>query len=80
MRVNSSQKAFYPEAEKKLYTWIIEQQKQGLAVTYTIVKITMFDILNELEMTALYSNVTENFKASFHWLTSFMKRYKLSLR
>ncbi|PKY46760.1 hypothetical protein RhiirA4_461715 [Rhizophagus irregularis] len=30
-------------------------------------------------MAALYGNPTENFKASFHWLTLFMKRYKLSL-
>jgi len=40
----------------------------------------MFDILKEPEMTALYGNSAENFKASFRWLTSFMKRYKLSLR
>src|SRR6266498_5366831 len=80
MKVGSGRKAFYPEAEKKLYAWIIEQRKQGLAVTYTTVKITMFDILKEPEMTALYGNSTENFKASFRWLTLFMKRYKLSLR
>ena len=40
----------------------------------------MFDILEEPEMIALYSNSTENFKASFRWLTLFMKRHKLSLR
>src|SRR5437588_5162622 len=40
----------------------------------------MFDILEEPEMIAFYGNSTENFKASFRWLTSFMKRYKLSLR
>ncbi|CAB4441714.1 unnamed protein product [Rhizophagus irregularis] len=78
--ISSGRKAFYPEAEKKLYTWIIEQRKQGLAVTYTTVKVAIFEILKEPEMTALYGNATENFKASFRWLTSFMKRYKLSLR
>ena len=80
MKVGSGRKAFYPEAEKKLYNWIIEQRKRGLAVTYTTVKITMFDILKEPEMIALYGNSTENFKASFRWLTLFMKRHKLSLR
>jgi hypothetical protein len=80
MKVGSGRKAFYPEAEKKLYNWIIGQRKQGLAVTYTTAKITMFDILEEPEMIALYGNSTEKFKASFRWLTLFMKRYKLSLR
>ena len=80
LRVGSGRKAFFPEAEKKLYTWIIEQRKQGLAVTYTTAKITMFDILKEPEMIALYGNSTEDFKASFRWLSSFMKRCKLSLR
>ena len=80
LKVGSGRKPFYPEAEKKLYTWIIEQRKQGLAVTYITVKFTMFDILKEPEMTALYGNSTDNFKTSFRWLTSFMKRYKLSLR
>jgi hypothetical protein len=80
MKVGSGRKALYLEAEKKLYNWIIEQRKQGLAVTYTTVKITMFDILEEPEMIALYGNSTENFKASFRWLTLFMKRHKLSLR
>jgi DDE superfamily endonuclease len=80
LKVGSGRKAFFPEAEKNLYTWIIEQRKQGLAVTYITAKITMFDILKEPEMIALYGNSTEDFKASFRWLTSFMKRYKLSLR
>ncbi|PKC00061.1 hypothetical protein RhiirA5_428751 [Rhizophagus irregularis] len=34
--VGSGQKSFYPEAEKELYDWIIEQRKQGLGVTYAI--------------------------------------------
>ena len=38
----------------------------------------MFDILEEPEMIALYGNSTENFKASFRWLTLFMKKHKLS--
>ncbi len=46
-RVSSGRKPFYPEAEKKLYDWIIGQRKQGLAVTYAIVKVKMLDILKE---------------------------------
>ncbi|PKY43554.1 hypothetical protein RhiirA4_510277 [Rhizophagus irregularis] len=65
-RIGSDQKAFYPEAEGKLYVWLIEQRKQGLAVTYyTILRIKMQEILKEPEMT---------------WISSFMKRYKLSWR
>jgi len=30
-----------------LYDWIIGQRKQGLAVTYAIVKVKMLDILKE---------------------------------
>ena len=36
-RVGSGRKAFFPEAEKKLYYWIIDQRKVGLAVTYAII-------------------------------------------
>ncbi|GBC20294.2 pogo transposable element with KRAB domain [Rhizophagus irregularis DAOM 181602=DAOM 197198] len=78
MKVGSGQKAFYPETEKKLYNWIIEQRMQGLAMTYTTAKFTMFDILEEPEMIALYGNSTEKFKASFRWLTLFMKRIQKS--
>src|SRR5688572_21021802 len=46
-RVGSGRKPFYPEAEKKLYDWIIGQRKQGLAVTYAIVKVKMLDILKK---------------------------------
>ena len=35
-RVGSGQKAFFPEAEKRLYDWTISQRKQGLAVSYAI--------------------------------------------
>ena len=31
-------------------------------------------------MMNLYGNLTNNFKTSLYWLTTFMKRYKLSLR
>jgi hypothetical protein len=58
-RVDSGQKAFYSEAEKKLYEWIIDQRKQGLVVTYAIVRVKMLDILKE-------NNAVKNFKTSDH--------------
>lgn len=80
LRVGSGRNSFFPEAEKRLYDWVIEQRKQGLAVTYTTIKVTMFNILEEPDMVALYGNTTESFKASFCWLNGFMKRHNLSLR
>src|SRR3954451_21802583 len=35
-RVGAGRKAFFPEAEKRLYDWTIEQRKQGLVVSYAI--------------------------------------------
>ncbi|GBC34339.2 pogo transposable element with KRAB domain [Rhizophagus irregularis DAOM 181602=DAOM 197198] len=64
-RIGSGQKAFYPEAEEKLYTWLIEQRKQGLAVTYTILRIKMQNILKEREMITLYGGSAKEFKTSY---------------
>jgi hypothetical protein len=79
-RVGSGRKAFFPEAEKKLYLWIIEQRKQGLAVTYTTLRNRMFEILREPEMVVLYGDSMEEFKMSQRWTVGFMKRNKLALR
>ena len=46
-KVGSERKEFFPEAEKKLYDWIIEQRKKGLGVTYTFVRVKMLEILRE---------------------------------
>lgn len=79
-RIGSGRKAYYPEAERKLYDWLIGQRKQGLAVTYTILKIQMLDILKEPDMAGLYNDVSRDFKTSDRWLSAFMKRYNLSWR
>jgi len=79
-RVGSGRKAFFPEAEKRLYEWIIEQRKQGLVVSYTILRSKMLEILREVEMLELYGELTENFKTSHRWLRAFLKRYRLALR
>ena len=44
-RIGFGRRAFYSEAEKRLYTWIIEQRKQVLAVTYEIMQNRMMEIL-----------------------------------
>ncbi|CAG8814614.1 6461_t:CDS:2, partial [Racocetra persica] len=49
-RIGSGQRAFYPEAKKRLYTWIIEQRKQALAVTYEIMQNRMMEILQQPDM------------------------------
>jgi len=78
-RVDSGRKAFFPEAEEKLYTWIIEQRKQGFAVTYGTIRNRMFEILKEPELLVLYGDLMEEFKTSQRWIRGFMKRYKLAL-
>jgi hypothetical protein len=78
-RVGSGRTVFFPEAEKKLYNWIIEQRKQGLGVTYTITRVKMMEILKEPDMISLYGD-SKDFKASSRWMFAFMKRFKLSRR
>jgi hypothetical protein len=46
-------------------------------VTCTTVKVTIFKILKEPEMIALYGNSVKKFKASFHWLTSFYEKIQI---
>jgi hypothetical protein len=79
-KVGSGRTAFYPEAEKKLYDWIIEQRKQGLGVSYTITRVKMMEILNEPDMISLYEDLAKDFKASNRWMFAFMKRFNLSRR
>src|SRR2546429_7626430 len=79
-RVGSGRKALFPEAEKRLYTWIIQQRKQGLAVAYITIRSKMLEILKEPEMVVLYGNVGEDFKMSQRWILGFMKRFNLALR
>lgn len=79
-KVGSGRKEFYPEAEKKLYIWIIEQRKKGLCVSYTTARIKFVEILKEQEMVNIYGNSSEKFKTSTRWMSGFMKRYKLSRR
>ncbi len=39
----------------------------------------MLEILKESDIIDFYDNLANNFKISFYWLTTFKKRYKLSL-
>ena len=50
----SGRKAFYPEAENLLYSWVIEQRKKGLAVNYISIRLQMYKLLKEPSIKALY--------------------------
>ncbi|CAB4409001.1 unnamed protein product [Rhizophagus irregularis] len=73
-------KAFYPEAEKILYSWIMEQRKKGFAVNYISIRLQMCKILKESSIQALYPAGEYEFQGNFSWINSFMKRFGLSLR
>ena len=73
-------KAFYPEAENLLYSWIIEQRKKGFAVNYIAVRLQMCKILKEPTIQALYPAGECEFQGNLSWINSFMKRFNLSLR
>jgi len=79
-KIGSGRKALFPEAEKVLYEWVLEQRKQGLAVTYALIQNKMREILSEPSMIARYHNFINDFKVSLFWLRLFLKRYGLSLR
>ena len=63
-RLGSGRKSFFPEAEKRLYNWVIGQRKQGLAVSYAILRSKMVEILKEADILELYESLAENFKMS----------------
>ncbi|GES74194.1 pogo transposable element with KRAB domain [Rhizophagus clarus] len=73
-------KAFYPEVEKFLYNWIIEQRKKGFAVNYILMRLQMCKILKEPVIQALYPAGEYEFQGNLSWINSFMKRFGLSLR
>ncbi|CAG8781768.1 8686_t:CDS:2, partial [Gigaspora rosea] len=75
-RIGSGRRAFYPEAEKRLYMWIIEQRKQALAVTYEIMQNRMMEILQQPDMVALYDDSAKTFKMSHRWTELLEKFYE----
>jgi transposase-like protein len=78
--IGSGRKAYYPKAEEKLYNWIIEQRKKGLAVNYTSIKLQMYKILKEPTIQVLYPMGEHEFQGTLSWIHLFMKRFDLSLR
>jgi hypothetical protein len=54
-----------------LYNWLIGQRKQGLAITYTILKVKILNILGEADMVFLYGDVTRDFKILNCWMSGF---------
>ncbi|CAG8835352.1 9670_t:CDS:2, partial [Gigaspora margarita] len=64
-KLGSGRRALYPKAEESLYTWIIEQRKQVLAVTYMTIQNQMKKILQQPNMILLYSDAAKTFKTSY---------------
>src|SRR6266498_4853342 len=79
-RIRSGRKALYSEAEKLLYNWIIEQRKKGLTVNYISVRLQMCKILKEPAIKTLYLTGKYEFQGNLSCISSFMKRFDLSLR
>lgn len=79
MRLGSGRKAFFPEAEDKLYEWIFEGQHNIKSMTYSMIRKRMLEILKSSEMISLYPDAGQ-FKARSRWFVAFMKRKKLALR
>ncbi|CAG8511113.1 8923_t:CDS:2 [Acaulospora morrowiae] len=79
MRLGSGRRAFFPEAEDRLYQWIVEQRNTAVSMTYAMIRKQMLEILKEPDMAALYTNA-DQFKARSRWLTAFMKRKKIALK
>ena len=63
-QIGLGRKAFYLETEGKLYTWVIEQRKQELAVTYMILRVKMQEIIEISEMVNLYGDSAKDFRIS----------------
>ena len=78
--LGSGRKAFFPEAEEKLYEWVIEQRKQAFAVTYYNILNQMQKILNEPYFKFIYPGASSSFKYSKTWLFGFLRHKNLSLR
>ncbi|PKY41693.1 hypothetical protein RhiirA4_539803 [Rhizophagus irregularis] len=47
-------KAFYPEAEKVLYNWIVKQRKKRFAINYISMRLQICKILKESAIQTLY--------------------------
>ncbi|CAG8846868.1 9961_t:CDS:2, partial [Gigaspora margarita] len=47
LRVGSECRTFFPEEETKLYEWITEVRRNGLAVTYPSIRLKMAEILDK---------------------------------
>ncbi|CAJ0920498.1 20847_t:CDS:2 [Entrophospora sp. SA101] len=77
--LGSGRRAFFPEAEEKLYKWIIEQRKQAFAVTYYNISNQMQKILNEPHFKFIYPEASGSFKYSKSWLLGFLRHKNLSL-
>mmetsp|Transcript_40996 Transcript_40996/g.109641 ORF Transcript_40996/g.109641 Transcript_40996/m.109641 type:complete len:278 (+) Transcript_40996:62-895(+) len=62
----------HPELEKKLYTWFVSKQSQGVGITYATLRAKALQICDELGI--------QDFKASPGWALKFKHRNGISVR
>ena len=71
-RDRRGRKEYWPELEKDLKIWIVNQRKDGRKLSTVEIKFRANILAQE--------RLIENFKASDQWCNRFMKRNRLSIR
>lgn len=64
--------AHWPELEKNLTKWILEQREEGLSISTVRIRMQAKNIAADMGIS--------NFKGNANWCFRFMKRHKLSVR
>ncbi|CAG8612505.1 25103_t:CDS:2, partial [Gigaspora margarita] len=59
LRIGSGRHVFFSEEEAKLYEWIMKVYQNGLAVTYSSIKLKMAEILDKSVLNA-WEDISEN--------------------
>ena len=72
-------KAKYPELEKELAEWILENRRKSNVITRYMIIIKAKDLAKRLSYQMLYSDL-DSFQFSLKWLEGFMRRYNFSNR
>lgn len=68
-KAQRGRQAMYPDMEKELYEWIIDQRSSGYIVTSLHIRLQAQKFCKD-----------SNFKASNGWTQKFMKRHGLAIR
>lgn len=74
-RADRGKSAQFPELETKLFDWVSDKRKQGMPISTTALRLKAKLIAKSGD-----SESYDNFKASFTWCYSFMRRKNISIR